>query len=235
MPLSISGPCDGMTCRPDLVGNPKAVPGGQNANDWINAAAFTPPYGTDQNFWENPVPNDPRWWQFGTAGARLPGLRSPGFWNVDTSLAKQFHFSESKYFELRWEMFNALNHQNLAMPDTGYCLPPNPDGSTDARSSGRLLVWSDHQYSDRPTGHGIRFEVLLVVFSPSRAGSFSPPSLCNKIAEAQRNEKARLSFGLHKHDSGRTHAQTFLRPGNFLRALARKHPGVGQAEAQPLD
>jgi hypothetical protein len=130
--LSISGPCDGITCRPDLVGNPKAVPGGQNENDWINAAAFLPPYGADQTFWANPNPTDPRYWQFGTAGTRLPGLRSPGFWNVDTSLAKQFHLSESKYFEFRWEMFNALNHQNLGMPNTGYCLPPNPDGSTDA-------------------------------------------------------------------------------------------------------
>jgi hypothetical protein len=132
LPLSISGPCDAMTCRPDLIGNPKAVPGGQNAHDWINAAAFTPPYGSDQNYWKNPVPTDDRYWQFGTAGARLPGLRSPGFWNVDTSLAKQFHFSESKYFEFRWEMFNALNHQNLGTPNTGYCLPASPDGSTDA-------------------------------------------------------------------------------------------------------
>jgi hypothetical protein len=28
-------------------------------------------------------------------------------------------------------MFNALNHQNLASPNTGFCLPPLPDGSTD--------------------------------------------------------------------------------------------------------
>jgi len=28
-------------------------------------------------------------------------------------------------------MFNALNHQNLANPNTGFCLPANPDGSTD--------------------------------------------------------------------------------------------------------
>jgi len=28
-------------------------------------------------------------------------------------------------------MFNALNHQNLGFPNTNYCLPANPDGSTD--------------------------------------------------------------------------------------------------------
>jgi hypothetical protein len=131
VPLSISGPCNGLTCRPNLVGDPKAVPGGQSAADWINAAAFTPPFGTDQTFWVNPKPNDPRWWQFGTAGLRLPGLRSPGFWNLDRSLGKQFHISETKYFDFRWEAYNALNHQNLRIPNTGYCLPPNPDGSTD--------------------------------------------------------------------------------------------------------
>jgi hypothetical protein len=131
VPLNVSGPCNAMTCRPNLIGNPAAVPGGQNANDWINAAAFQPPYGGDQNYWKNPDPNDDRWWQFGTAGLRLPGLRSPGYWNLDSALSKRFNISESKYFEFRWEAFNALNHQNLGTPNNWFCLPPNPDGSTD--------------------------------------------------------------------------------------------------------
>jgi len=129
--LPITGPCNAMTCRPDLVGNPKSVPGGQNADHWINAAAFLPPFGGDQTFWANPNPTDDRWWQFGNAGIRLPGLRSPGYWNIDTALGKQFHVSEAKYFEFRWEMFNAFNHQNLGLPNTNYCLPPTSNGSTD--------------------------------------------------------------------------------------------------------
>jgi hypothetical protein len=107
------------------------VAAGQNADHWINGAAFTPPFGSDQSFWSNPDPTDNRWWQFGTAGARLSGLRSPGFWNLDTSLGKQFHVTENKYFDFRWELFNALNHQNLGLPNTNFCLPPNADGSTD--------------------------------------------------------------------------------------------------------
>jgi hypothetical protein len=130
VPLGISGPCNAITCRPDLVGDPRAVPGGQNANHWINAAAFLPPFGGDQTFWANPNTSDDRWWQFGTAGPRLPGLRTPGFWNLDTSLGKQFHITETKYFDFRWEAFNALNHQNLGTPNTNYCLPPAADGST---------------------------------------------------------------------------------------------------------
>ena len=58
-------------------------------------------------------------------------MRAPGFWNVDTSLSKQFHFTESTYLEFRWEAFNALNHQNPGFPNTSFCLPPLPDGTTD--------------------------------------------------------------------------------------------------------
>jgi hypothetical protein len=131
VPLSIGCPSDQVTSRCNLIGNPRAVPGGQNASDWINPAAFEPAFGNDQSFWANYDPTDPRAYLFGTAGTRLPNLRSPGFWNLDSSLAKAFHFTESKYLEFRWEMFNALNHQSLGLPSTGFCLPPLPDGSTD--------------------------------------------------------------------------------------------------------
>ena len=81
-PLNITGPCNQLTCRPNLIGNPSAVSGGQNASRWINAAAFEPVFGNDQSFWANPNLNDPREWVFGTAGEYLPGPRSPAFWNL---------------------------------------------------------------------------------------------------------------------------------------------------------
>jgi len=130
VPLNITGPCNELTCRPNIVGNPRAVPGGQNASDWINAAAFQPVFGNDQSFWANPNLDDPREWTFGTAAEYLSYLRSPGFWNLDASLIKDFHFTETKYLEFRWEAFNALNHQNLGYPNTNFCLPPGPDGQT---------------------------------------------------------------------------------------------------------
>jgi hypothetical protein len=131
LPLSIGGPCDQLTCRPDLIGNPKAVPGGQTQNQWINAAAFQPPFGPDtKNFWSAYDPNSPLAYQFGIAGLNLPGIRALGFWNMDAALPKDFHLTESKYFQFRWEVFNVFNHQNLGFPNTGCCLPPLPDGTT---------------------------------------------------------------------------------------------------------
>lgn len=132
VPLAITCPADELTGRCNLIGNPKTVPGGRGVNDWINPAAFGPSFGNDQTFWANYDPTDPRAYQFGSMGPRLGSLRSPGFWNLDSSLAKDFHFSESRYLEFRWEVFNALNHQNPGLPITGWCLPPNADGSTDA-------------------------------------------------------------------------------------------------------
>ena len=136
VPLHVSGPCNGIMniCFPNLVGNPALSKSRSKVDqeaDWINAAAFQPAYGGDQSYWANPDPSDPRWWQFGTAGAYLPGLRAPGFWNLDTSLVKEFHLTEQRFFQLRWEMFNALNHQNLGLPNTSFCLSPGPNGETD--------------------------------------------------------------------------------------------------------
>jgi hypothetical protein len=136
LPLSITCPANQIqnTTRCNVIGNPNfsgSRSKAQQIADWINPAAFEPAFGGDQNFWANYTPTDPRAWQFGNAGIRLPYLRGPGFWNLDSSLSKQFHIDEARYFELRWEVFNTLNHMNPATPNTSFCLPPLPDGSTD--------------------------------------------------------------------------------------------------------
>jgi len=134
LPLNVTCPGDQLTSRCDLIGNPNLSNSRskeQKIADWINPAAFQPAFGSDQNFWANYDPTDPRAWLFGTAGPRIPQLRSPGFWNEDTTLAKQFHLNESRYFELRWESFNTFNHQNLASPNTSFCLSQLANGGTD--------------------------------------------------------------------------------------------------------
>jgi hypothetical protein len=47
----------------------------------------------------------------------LSWVRQDGFNNLDTSLLKDFHFTESMYLQLRFEVFNALNHPVFAAPN----------------------------------------------------------------------------------------------------------------------
>ncbi|HEV2492471.1 MAG TPA: TonB-dependent receptor [Terriglobia bacterium] len=148
VPLVFSGPCNGLSCRPNLIGDPSqgrnSKTRAQQENQWFNPSAFGPVFGSDPTVIQevstglNPdgTPFDYNafdpWWTFGNIGLRPPTGRAPGFWNADMTLAKDFHVNESKYFQFRWELFNAFNHQNLGIPNTNWCLPPNPDGSTDA-------------------------------------------------------------------------------------------------------
>ena len=46
------------------------------------------------------------------------GLTGPGQFNVDASLVKSFHIVERYRFELRMDLFNALNHITWGDPDT---------------------------------------------------------------------------------------------------------------------
>ncbi|MGH7744834.1 MAG: hypothetical protein ACREQ5_08480, partial [Candidatus Dormibacteria bacterium] len=119
--------------RCNLIGDPHFTGNRSKAQriaDWINPAAFEPAFGSDPAFWANPDPTDPREWTFGNAAIRAPGgIRGPGFWNLDSSLSKQFHITETKYFEFHWDVFNTLNHQNPGLPDTFWCLPVPPGGT----------------------------------------------------------------------------------------------------------
>jgi hypothetical protein len=135
IPLGIGCPGNELSSRCNLIGDPKFQGDRtkeQRIEQWINPAAFEPPFGSDETFWNNYDASDDRAYRFGNAGPVLPGIRSPGFWNLDTALSKRFNIAEKKYFEFRWEAFNALNHQNLGLPDTYFCLPPGPDGVQNA-------------------------------------------------------------------------------------------------------
>jgi Carboxypeptidase regulatory-like domain len=52
-------------------------------------------------------------------------LRGPGFWNVDTSLLKNFSlpWSETHSLQFRWESYNAFNNNGFALPLTNISLP----------------------------------------------------------------------------------------------------------------
>jgi len=147
VPMLFTGPCNGISCRPNLIGNPSSGRASKTKAEreaqWYNPAAFEAPFGSDPGviqavttgFYPNGTAfdyNSDLYWTFGNSGTRPPSGRTPGFWNADFTLAKDFHVTESKYFQFKWEIYNALNHQNLGVPNSNWCLPPNPDGSVDA-------------------------------------------------------------------------------------------------------
>lgn len=86
--------------RPDLVGDPMAnVPTGL----YFNPAAFARPVATA---------GDPN--VFGTAGRNI--VIGPDYQNFDVSLFKNFRLAERTKLQLRWELFNVLNHPNFQVP-----------------------------------------------------------------------------------------------------------------------
>jgi hypothetical protein len=146
VPLGFSAPCNAISCTANLIGDPSSGRASktrvERENQWFNANAFEAPFGSDpaviQGITTGTNPdgtpfnyNSDPWWTLGNAGKEISTGRAPGFWNSDATLAKDFHFSESRYLEFRWETLNTFNHQSLAVPNTGWCLPPNADGSVD--------------------------------------------------------------------------------------------------------
>ena len=89
----------------DLVGDWRAVPGGQTPNPvfvngvyqsggWINRAAFAPRTGLIGNVPRNLI-------------------EMPGTQNVNLSLMKKIQLSEKFRMQLRGEVFNLFNHPNF--------------------------------------------------------------------------------------------------------------------------
>jgi len=136
VPMPINAPCNAMSCRPNLIGDPNQFSGSRTRQDeqnqWWNPAAFEAPFGSNPAILTAPDPSVfDQWWVFGNMASRTSAVRAPGFWNMDMALIKDFHVTESRYFSFRWDVYNALNHQNPGIPNPNWCLPPYPDGSVD--------------------------------------------------------------------------------------------------------
>lgn len=101
-PLSVSSGIanlgNGAGSRANVVGDPSID--NQSASMWFNKSAFA----------------SPGLYQFGNAGIGL--MEGPGIFSMDTNLSKNFHITESKYFQFRWEAFNLVNRVNYNNPDT---------------------------------------------------------------------------------------------------------------------
>ena len=57
---------------------------------------------------------------YGNLAANIGTVRSPGMNNVDTTLAKDFRFTETAKLQLRFSVFNLLNHPVFSGPNTTF-------------------------------------------------------------------------------------------------------------------
>jgi len=88
-----------MVWYPNVVGDPRGVPGGQNIDSWFNVGAFAAPTpGTFGNMGRNAV-------------------YGPGLSAVNSSLTKIFSFTERLKLEFSANASNLLNHPSFALPD----------------------------------------------------------------------------------------------------------------------
>jgi hypothetical protein len=92
----------GITQVPNRIAGPNLPAGERTEARFFNTQAFAPPAR----------------YTLGNAGANI--IDGPRFWNLDSSIMKIFRVTESKMFQLRGELFNALNHANWGDPGTGY-------------------------------------------------------------------------------------------------------------------
>ena len=84
---------------PNVVGNPKAVPGGQTIDSWFNVDAFAAP-----------TPGT-----FGNMGRNI--LRGPKLSSINMSLHKTFRFAERMKLDFSANATNVINHPSFALPD----------------------------------------------------------------------------------------------------------------------
>jgi len=99
------------------VGNPELPNAQRTVERWFNTNAFVP---------LSPAPQ-----AFGNAGVGI--IRGPGMATFDFSLSKKISVGETRYFQIRTELFNAFNHPVFNPPDI----------RADASTFGRILSAGD--------------------------------------------------------------------------------------------
>ncbi len=112
---------EGNNCRPNRIASGLLPAGAQSINQWFSPAAFVIP---------SPA-------AYGNAGRNI--LRGPGIADIDGALSKSFRLgqSDSRRLQLRWEVFNTLNHTNFGLPVSSLDSPAV--GSITAAGSARVI------------------------------------------------------------------------------------------------
>ncbi len=112
---------EGNNCRPNRIANGTLPTDERSVNEWFSPSAFVIP---------SPA-------AYGNAGRNI--LRGPGSATIDGALTKSFYLgqSDTRRLQLRWEVFNSLNHTNFGPPVSSLDSPGV--GSITAAGSARVI------------------------------------------------------------------------------------------------
>src|SRR5262249_19183864 len=109
--------------RANYTGQPVFGPGTHTADRWFNPGAFAAPAA----------------FAFGNAGRN--SVYGPGLQTMDAALERSFHLKEKVNFQVRSELFNALNRANLGPPNR-FVNEPQFGTITMAQTPGREVQFS---------------------------------------------------------------------------------------------
>ncbi len=104
--------------RANYTGQEVFGPGTRTADRWFNPAAFSTPAA----------------FTFGNVGRNT--IYGPDMQTLDVALQREFALTEKVRFQVRGELFNALNHTNLGTPNR-FVNTPQFGTITEAATPGR--------------------------------------------------------------------------------------------------
>jgi outer membrane receptor protein involved in Fe transport len=113
----------GEAIRPDRIG--KGTVPNPNPSQWFDVADFPQ------------VPNGT--FGYGNAGRNI--LDGPGMIALNQTIYRNFRFRERNQLQLRWELFNVLNHANFQLPQNAVDAP-NAGTLTSVLSPGRQMQFA---------------------------------------------------------------------------------------------
>jgi len=112
-------------CAANLTGQ-SLYAGPHSYAQWLNPSAFAQPPAATQVGQVNYAP----------LGGEIQQVRGPHFNNLDSSILKNFHFTESAYLQFRAEAFNTTNTPPFVQPGTLNFAAYKPPTSTSLNPSG---------------------------------------------------------------------------------------------------
>lgn len=95
-------------CFADKVSNVNPYAGPHNYTQWLNPAAFAQP----------PIATTIGETNFAVLGGDPQQVRGPSFSNLDSSVFKNFSFTQTMYLQFRAEAFNTLNNVQFGQPSS---------------------------------------------------------------------------------------------------------------------